>query len=721
MAQQRFSSSQEKVSPEKLMSSPVFESLQSDNMPLEADSKILYANPFAGVEPVPMPADLKEIFNDPNITLTAPNFRTQLEQLMNQYDGDAGPWYVDGSDGFLLIHNKKLTDKTETLYRWQDENGEVLKVQITTNWVSAGAGQSMVSLGGSSKGLYGTTNIDPTLDDVIDQYGSPDEPSPTSGLNVSQQRGTGSTQFATGIQKTNRYPAIKHEPEPVIRTMDGTSQATLRQRENQANANAIQQYSGNTLFLQKVTDAIQQLIQKAGLTGVQTGLLRVQLLDYIKTGNVGSVLGLIINKQIPLADKTIYRFTHRSRLRYTKTFFIKGGKPRAGSDMILEDIKNHIKNSASNMVGKSRDQGVAEWKINGTWYTDAEITAMARRQSADGSGRMGYTGAPGNMPRGVPYNAQRYIEQTTREASQKYFITDATVQGSSVVNYGDRIVVTIDMSGHAPVKVTVKDMINMLAQREGSPVAMIKQANMLRNANKKAKRKEIEMQMIVIGNPMLEAGQSLLIENIGKKYSGLWHIKTCVHKLDSNGFTSSLTLNKGAGSSGVTVSTASETQSTGAKTKGKGTGSKTVVTPNRTDNWNSGDIALLQSVGASAQSGNTEAQQTYNQMVDLMKYASEHSSTGEPLYEVDTSEFVYNYPTEHTRPYSGKGTPKVKMTKKGQEMLQQRLREQAAEKKRQAEAAAAALKNSMKPFTGLPRPSYSFPSLVPQPPQPPLK
>lgn len=93
MAQQRFSTSG-KVSPEKLMSSPVFESIQSSNLPLEAPSEILYANAFSGEEPVEMPADLKEIFNDPNITLTAPNFRAQLEQLINQYDSDAGPWYL---------------------------------------------------------------------------------------------------------------------------------------------------------------------------------------------------------------------------------------------------------------------------------------------------------------------------------------------------------------------------------------------------------------------------------------------------------------------------------------------------------------------------------------------------------------------------------------------------------------------------------------------------
>lgn len=686
MAQQRFSTSG-KVSPEKLMSSPVFESIQSSNLPLEAPSEILYANAFSGEEPVEMPADLKEIFNDPNITLTAPNFRAQLEQLINQYDSDAGPWYIDGSDGILLVHNKKVTDQTETLYRYQDETGEVLKVQVTTNYVSAGVGQSMVSLGATSKGLYGTTNIAPTLEDTLDKYGS-ETTDPKAGLNLVLQRPPGKARFATS---TTTHRGIQ---KPLVRTMDGTSQKTLYHNEIKANADAVRANSKNELFLQKVTDAIQQLVRQ-NFTGVQQPLFKAQLLDYIKTGKVGSVLGLILNKEIPLADKTIARFTHRSRLHYCKTFYIKGGRHRnTPTDQIIEDIKNSIKNQASSRVGKSRDRGVAEWKIKGTWYTDAEITAMARKQS-----RTGYKGYPMAI-------SQSYIQQTANSASAKYFINNATIRGARVLNYGDKIVVTVDLSGAAPVKVTVKDMINMLAQREGSPVAMLKQANALRNSNKRAKRKEVEVQMTVVGNPLLETGQTIAIQNIGKKYSGYWHIKSCIHKLDSNGFTTSLTLDRGSGSSGITVSTSvtgqAPTPSTLKGTKGTHTGTTTVVTPNKTDNWNSRDIALLENMGAAAQTGDANARKVYNEMIELMKYSRSQGTTGEPLYEIDTDEFVYNYSTEHRRPGS-KFSPKVKMTPAGKRAYEAMIKARAEEAKRRTRATEQAIRNTLKPNTSLPK------------------
>lgn len=702
MSQTRFSSSGNKVSPEKLMSNPAYNSIQSANMPLEADFEVLYANPFCGEDPVPMSGELKKIFNDPNLTMTAPNFRAQLEQIMNQYDGDSGPWSVDGSDGLIVIHNKKLTSQTETLYRYQDENGEVLKIQITTNWVSVGGGQSVVGLSGGTKSIYGSTNLDPTLEDELNQYLPQDD-----GLELHKvKRSDGHVQFATRVQTKNRYAAIKHADRNIIRELDGTSNQTLINQDTENNQWAISQYSHNDIFLKRMVDSIQAMIQRSGFTGVQTGLLRMQLLDYIKTGQVGSVLGLILNKQIPLAESqkfaenSPFRFTYTHRLRYQKRIPKKGGKHRDKStDVIFEEIVAELKNSASNYTSESG------WKINGKWYTDAQVRALARQRSKspDGSGRMGKIGSE-HSDRGVYgiYNtAEQLIVKTAKEASKQYFITNATIQGSKVEDHGDYFLVTVDISGNAPVKVTVKDMINIMAQRDGSPIAMLRQSNLLRNSNKRAKRKEIEVQMVVVGNPLLSTGQTIQIANIGKKYSGNWFIKTCIHKLDSNGFTTSLTLNKASGNTGVTVSTVVPTQGE-VKTNGKpksGSSKATVIPstsdkpsskPKRTDNYNSGDIQLLQSVGAS---GDTK---TMNQMAELLKYEATHSTSDEPLYEVSVDDVVYNYNTGHSRPLTDDSKPKVRMTQHGKQMYEQMLKDKAKAAKEKVKRAKKLSSNLLK-------------------------
>lgn len=722
MSQTRFSSSGNKVSPEKLMSNPAYNSIQSANMPLEADFEVLYANPFCGEDPVPMSGELKKIFNDPNLTMTAPNFRAQLEQIMNQYDGDSGPWSVDGSDGLIVIHNKKLTSQTETLYRYQDENGEVLKIQITTNWVSVGGGQSVVGLSGGTKSIYGSTNLDPTLEDELNQYLPQDD-----GLNLSKvKRSDGHVQFATRVQTKNRYAAIKHPDRNIVRELDGTSNQTLINQDAKNNQWAISQYSHNDIFLKRMVDSIQAMIQRSGFTGVQTGLLRMQLLDYIKTGQVGSVLGLILNKQIPLAESqkfaenSPFRFTYTHRLRYQKRIPKKEGKHRGKStDVIFEEIVAELKNSASNYTSNSG------WKINGKWYTDAQVRALARQRSKslDGSGRMGKIGSE-HSDRGVYgiYNtAEQLIVKTAKEASKQYFITNATIQGSKVEDYGDYFLVTVDISGNAPVKVTVKDMINIMAQRDGSPIAMLRQSNLLRNSNKRAKRKEIEVQMVVVGNPLLSTGQTIQIANIGKKYSGNWFIKTCIHKLDSNGFTTSLTLNKASGNTGVTVSTVVPTQGE-VKTNGKpksGSSKATVIPstsdkpsskPKRTDNYNSGDIQLLQSVGAS---GDTK---TMNQMAELLKYEATHSTSDEPLYEVSVDDVVYNYNTGHSRPLTDDSKPKVKMTQHGKQMYEQMLKDKAKAAEEKAKRAKKLGSNLLKRDTSgsfIPKPKDTSGHIIP--------
>lgn len=722
MSQTRFSSSGNKVSPEKLMSNPAYNSIQSANMPLEADFEVLYANPFCGEDPVPMSGELKKIFNDPNLTMTAPNFRAQLEQIMNQYDGDSGPWSVDGSDGLIVIHNKKLTSQTETLYRYQDENGEVLKIQITTNWVSVGGGQSVVGLSGGTKSIYGSTNLDPTLEDELNQYLPQDD-----GLNLSKvKRSDGHVQFATRVQTKNRYAAIKHPDRNIVRELDGTSNQTLINQDAKNNQWAISQYSHNDIFLKRMVDSIQAMIQRSGFTGVQTGLLRMQLLDYIKTGQVGSVLGLILNKQIPLAESqkfaenSPFRFTYTHRLRYQKRIPKKEGKHRGKStDVIFEEIVAELKNSASNYTSNSG------WKINGKWYTDAQVRALARQRSKslDGSGRMGKIGSE-HSDRGVygiHNTAEQLIVKTAKEASKQYFITNATIQGSKVEDYGDYFLVTVDISGNAPVKVTVKDMINIMAQRDGSPIAMLRQSNLLRNSNKRAKRKEIEVQMVVVGNPLLSTGQTIQIANIGKKYSGNWFIKTCIHKLDSNGFTTSLTLNKASGNTGVTVSTVVPTQGE-VKTNGKpksGSSKATVIPstsdkpsskPKRTDNYNSGDIQLLQSVGAS---GDTK---TMNQMAELLKYEATHSTSDEPLYEVSVDDVVYNYNTGHSRPLTDDSKPKVRMTQHGKQMYEQMLKDKAKAAEEKAKRAKKLGSNLLKRDTSgsfIPKPKDTSGHIIP--------
>lgn len=73
----------------------------------------------------------------------------------------------------------------------------------------------------------------------------------------------------------------------------------------------------------------------------------------------------------------------------------------------------------------------------------------------------------------------------------------------------------------------------------------LQNANKALNHMRRAKFREIQVQLKVIGRPSLEAPGMLKLFNIGQRYSGLWYIKTCIHQIDSSaGYTTSLTLIK---------------------------------------------------------------------------------------------------------------------------------------------------------------------------------
>ena len=74
---------------------------------IETTGEILYANSYAGVNPVPMPVDLLAALNS-DYGETGNNIIIQLQQKIQQFPD--GPWYVDSINGTIYIHNRKLLD-----------------------------------------------------------------------------------------------------------------------------------------------------------------------------------------------------------------------------------------------------------------------------------------------------------------------------------------------------------------------------------------------------------------------------------------------------------------------------------------------------------------------------------------------------------------------------------------------------------------------------------
>lgn len=85
--------------------------------------------------------------------------------------------------------------------------------------------------------------------------------------------------------------------------------------------------------------------------------------------------------------------------------------------------------------------------------------------------------------------------------------------------------------------------------------------------------------MQVVGRPSLASSQIVIIDNVGKRWSGPWYIKQCTHSMDAGqGYVTNLELVKNAGKSGSVTSksglstqtiVANDAKSNGKTDKGK--------------------------------------------------------------------------------------------------------------------------------------------------------
>ena len=86
---------------------------------------------------------------------------------------------------------------------------------------------------------------------------------------------------------------------------------------------------------------------------------------------------------------------------------------------------------------------------------------------------------------------------------------------------------------------------------------------------KTSSMKSIEAEAVTIGLPYLKARETVLIENIGRKFSGSWRITQVRHEISNNGYICTMTLSKND-HEGNSSSSSRKSNSAPKKTAGAG-------------------------------------------------------------------------------------------------------------------------------------------------------
>lgn len=560
-----------------IISNPVFYAPQTTPQEgAETKSEILYANKFSGLDEVPMSGELLELFTDNALNLTDTNFRLQLQHILEEYDSENGPWYIDGVNGIIHIHNRKIA-KSAFVYRYQDENGEVLRVQVTTNWTT----------GTTSGTVASSISRNKTKEIIRFDLPVPDFSIPVSENPMRRHRNAvwlEKDNVGRNIEGPGHYPdyyrlshvdnegrviddgvagayaASQHYsmggdilplPNPYeaqmaenIRVQQEFAAREARYDEIQASqnagANVSRRNSARRLnsfiatedeWVDQFYDNVMEEVQK-GATTPEMAEERVNVVKKIYNGNpLTEAERRVANTQIWLDDPEV---------------IAKIGKVEAPRSFTASFRQRG--NSVQPYTTLYYNYGTAGTVVNATTIEDLSRQLQAHGITEGASNGWGKTTY---QPHQVLEDVQKVIRQANQSSRSNGGSAATRVGNIQVKINGDgTYTVKVQAIGtYAPV-VTLTDIANFRKKRDTPGVGGSKRAralalvNSIRNRTKKTKHKEIEVQMLVVGRPSLCAGQYIDILNIGNMYSGQWYIKTCVHQLDSNGYTCSLTLKK---------------------------------------------------------------------------------------------------------------------------------------------------------------------------------
>lgn len=482
---------------QQIISNKVYESLQ---VPTEntrtTTGKVLYANKYSGVAEVAMPEDLKALI-DSDFGLVGKNVLVQLEQKMKGYTN--GPWYVDSRDGVIYIHNRKFHEEPVCTYTYQGENGEVLRVSFATQKI--------------------TKRVKAVLAPSLD----PD----SKDLSV----------LSTNINEPEDKPPLALRP-PVAQ-VDNLMVSSIT-------GNGFEDYRSHPTTPTEVMDAwdtqLQYNMEKAAE-------YKKRVEEYEAVGPVGAY---------------------------------EAGKQRKFDEMSTEEVRATI-NQAANELPDDKKNALKQILKNSKNGKELEANLkklleceMYLFEDEDGMEFMveeyvdpldydpeGYTSKQAGAGIASGINFQAGILPASKrgfEALKKDPYTEVlsdmevdTTKGYGQNQYGKRV--KVRHMKRVNLKVPLYKLYYNLFSRYGGADKYAWAANANANGGLKQTEKKLVCQLQVVGRPMLATSQIIRIDNVGKRWSGLWYIKQCTHSMDAGqGYITNMELVKNNSKSGSVTS-----------------------------------------------------------------------------------------------------------------------------------------------------------------------
>ena len=491
-----------------IANNPVFQNLQVGEKHESTTGTIIYANKYSGVSPINMPKEIKDIL-DSNIGTIGTNPIIQLKNKLSALPN--GPWYIDCRNGLLYIHNKKFNEKPVHNYVYQSENGEVLSLSFETQRRTKSLGHS---IGGG---------IDPFSKDIIGVNSNVN--SSTPGPGTKEVNNTPSSKFkaiaaidATRVvNPQTEITRIKLETPNVNKILQKKKAAQRKVVESQYTAykkgnTTSNQFSRNVAATSTTTkDKWARNIYSKLDPYDRVDLSSKVAQEWRKSHNRNTILKLV-REYFGYGKHTIVT-------RYWKEQWV---------DPTTYTGNNTFQGNAINLSSNDTTGTRSEYNIN------LANTSLARmRQDPHIKVLSGLTVSnPDDPNKTFSRHYRHYRVKVFRLAYGRGQIDSSQI----VTDWLIRLIspTASNNTSHG----TSGDTGGSLGISNYTP-------GLLGNSGRSVTEKKLVVNLRVIGRPSLESSQIIHIENVGKKWSGDYYIKSCSHDMSTDmGYTCTLELNK---------------------------------------------------------------------------------------------------------------------------------------------------------------------------------
>lgn len=488
----------------QIISNKVYESLQ---VPTEQSrtttGKILYANRFSGVAQVAMPSDLKSLI-DSDLGLIGNNILVQLEQKMKGYAN--GPWYIDSRDGVIYIHNRKFQEEPEYNYIYQSENGEVLRVSFATQKVTKRVKAQL------------TQALDPEDKGLI--VGSTDITEPEK----EKEEVTLLKPFVAQVDNTMvvNYGSVPYED---YRSHPTTNIAAEMEAEQRYGAKA-----------QKYNSAMKEYGSQKPYVAYNAG--KQEALDNLSTEQYREAINTAVNNLPNDKKRVIQQILKNS----------KNGKE------LESNLRQLLENERYLFTGEYKMEYLAEEWVDPREYDPEGMTPLYMIDLRDTQGNK-YRIASANeqSQRGISALEKDPCIMVYPDTYELKYSGDGVTTPTMTRKVKARV--KIRRMKKVPFLVPIYKLYHNLFSRYGGADKVTWAMNANANGGLKISERKLVCQMTVVGRPSLQSSQVIYLDNVGKRWSGFWYIKSVQHSMDAGqGYLCTLDLIKNNARDGQTTS-----------------------------------------------------------------------------------------------------------------------------------------------------------------------